>query len=201
VARPRSFSSTVVVEAAKETFWERGYEGTAVTDLERATRLNRSSLYQAFGSKEELFGEALTAYIDGFMAVLLAPMERADSDVGDAEGFFRSLSEAFRSARSKAARRGCLWVNAIAELSGRPPRVDARADEYRRRLNEAFMHSLSGPGAPRTAAGTIRQRARLLVGVTIGAWVVVRFDRTEAALICDAAIAEIRSWRSIRPAN
>jgi AcrR family transcriptional regulator len=45
-----------------EIFWERGYEGTSVSELTRAMGINSPSLYAAFGSKEGLFREAVTLY-------------------------------------------------------------------------------------------------------------------------------------------
>ncbi len=43
-------------------FWERGYEGTSVADLSDALDIGKPSLYAAFGSKEQLFAEALDLY-------------------------------------------------------------------------------------------------------------------------------------------
>lgn len=47
-------------------FWERGYEGTSVSDLTAAMGIGSPSLYAAFGDKEALFREAVQRYRERF---------------------------------------------------------------------------------------------------------------------------------------
>lgn len=44
-------------------FWNRGYDGTSISDLLQAMRITPPSLYSAFGSKERLFMEAIEQYL------------------------------------------------------------------------------------------------------------------------------------------
>jgi TetR/AcrR family transcriptional regulator, transcriptional repressor for nem operon len=189
--RPRGFDVLEVVEAAKELFWEHGYEGSTLADLERATGLNRSSLYQAFGTKEALFVAALDSYIDSFIAPRLAAMHRPGAGSRDIIAFFRGLAKLFRDDPG-LWRRGCLWVNSFAEFSGREP-PEARAVEYRHRLCAAFANALSGAAKER--------RSRLLAAATFGIWLNARIDPNEAARICEDVVAEIRSWDGRTPAG
>jgi AcrR family transcriptional regulator len=43
-------------------FWEHGYEGTSLSHLTEAMGISAPSLYAAFGSKEQLFCEAVELY-------------------------------------------------------------------------------------------------------------------------------------------
>jgi TetR/AcrR family transcriptional repressor of nem operon len=191
--RPRGFKVAEVVEAAKQLFWEHGYQGSTLADLEIATGLNRSSLYQAFGTKEALFDEALDSYVDKFMAPRLEAMGRSGASVRDVTAFFGGLATLFRDDPVRW-RRGCLWVNSFAEFSGREP-PDGRATEYRHRLRSAFANALAeAPGGVSASAALVEQRSRLLTATTFGIWLAARVDPTDAAGICDDVIAEVGSW-------
>ena len=66
--RPRSFDPGAALERAMHIFWAKGYEGASLSDLTRAMRINRPSLYAAFGNKEELFRKVLDQYMNGPLA-------------------------------------------------------------------------------------------------------------------------------------
>ncbi len=66
--RPRAFDPDVALERAMHVFWAKGYEGASLSDLTRAMRINRPSLYAAFGNKEQLFGKVLDRYMEGPVA-------------------------------------------------------------------------------------------------------------------------------------
>jgi AcrR family transcriptional regulator len=63
--RPRSFDADEVLDRALQVFWRKGYEGTSLPDLTKAMRINRPSLYAAFGNKEGLFRKVVDRYERG----------------------------------------------------------------------------------------------------------------------------------------
>ena len=60
--RPREFCVDHALAQALRVFWQKGYEGTSLTDLTEAMGITRPSLYAAFGNKESLFRKALDLY-------------------------------------------------------------------------------------------------------------------------------------------
>ena len=65
MGRPRKFDIDEALDRAVLVFWRLGYERTTLTDLCDAMRINRPSLYAAFGTKEQLFHRALDRYANG----------------------------------------------------------------------------------------------------------------------------------------
>jgi len=68
LGRPRAFDPDAALERAMRVFWAKGYEGASLSDLTRAMRINRPSLYAAFGNKEQLFRKVLDRYMNGPLA-------------------------------------------------------------------------------------------------------------------------------------
>jgi len=57
-----TFNRQQVLHNATEVFHKKGYNGTSMQDLVDATSLNRSSIYNSFGSKLGIFMDVLSYY-------------------------------------------------------------------------------------------------------------------------------------------
>lgn len=62
-----------IIEAARDLFWEKGYNSTSVADILSRSQVNSGSLYHFFPSKQDVLIGVLTAYRDGIEAWLLSP--------------------------------------------------------------------------------------------------------------------------------
>jgi TetR/AcrR family transcriptional repressor of nem operon len=62
MARNKEFDEETALRAAMQVFWAKGYSATSIHDLEEATGLLRTSIYNTFGNKRELFKSCLALY-------------------------------------------------------------------------------------------------------------------------------------------
>lgn len=117
IGRPVQFDADSVLDAAMHAFWARGYEATSMQDLLSTTCLSKSSLYQAFGSKQALFGKCLDRYTDQMVVQLRERLEGSSP-----LAFIRAtlLDIASEGAVTRSPR-GCLIMNTATEFGQRDP--------------------------------------------------------------------------------
>ena len=60
--RVKLFDEKEVLTKAMNLFWRKGYSATSVQDLVNHLGINRGSLYDTFGNKEQLFNQSLALY-------------------------------------------------------------------------------------------------------------------------------------------
>ncbi|WP_306338269.1 TetR/AcrR family transcriptional regulator [Streptomyces sp. KL118A] len=122
MARPRSFDEERALDAAMHAFWANGYEATSTQDLCDATGLGRSSIYNTFTSKHDLFRRALTRYMDSMNANQLAILEDVERSATErVRALFDRVIDGEFEQRRDGHSIGCLTVNTTVELAGRDP--------------------------------------------------------------------------------
>ncbi|HYD86930.1 MAG TPA: TetR/AcrR family transcriptional regulator [Vitreimonas sp.] len=106
--RPTIFDRDEAVERALELFWERGYEGVTLEDLQQAMGgITPPSFYHAFGSKEALFKEVVDLYLMTVGAKQMRALQQGTTARQSFEAFLREVVAAV-SRPGKA--HGCLLV-------------------------------------------------------------------------------------------
>ena len=133
--RPRTFDEDRAIDAAMRVFWSAGYEATSTQDLCEATGLGRSSIYNTFSSKRDLFDRALRRYVDQFTAAQLEVIE--DAGVPIRERVRRILWTAVEPEPDDPA--GCFVINTIVELGPK----DAEIVELLVRDHESKLTALT----------------------------------------------------------
>lgn len=114
--RPREFDTEQALDAAMHLFWRQGYEATSMQNLLDSMKLSKSSLYQTFGSKHDLFQQCIQYYRNMMTTGLQQRLAEASSGREFIEQFFMSIVD---NANNPANRIGCLVMNTATELAQR----------------------------------------------------------------------------------
>ncbi|AWT40930.1 TetR family transcriptional regulator [Streptomyces actuosus] len=118
------FDEERALDAAMRTFWEKGYEATSTQDLCEATGLGRSSIYNTFKSKRDLFERALAYYIDTMTTAQLAVLEDSRHSAADRiRALLVMVVDGETENRVGGRSLGCLTVNTTVELAARDSRA------------------------------------------------------------------------------
>ena len=139
--RPRSFDRDEALLAAVRVFRERGYEGATLADLQEAMGgISPPSVYAAFGSKEELFKEAVSLYVASTGHAGRCALEAPGTSTRDA---IEQVMRAAVAAITKTGEpRGCMLV--LGALNCTSEDADgAVASEHLHRLRLASYRSIA----------------------------------------------------------
>jgi AcrR family transcriptional regulator len=94
--RPAGFDRDEALERAMEIFWQRGYEGTTLEDLQAAMGdISPTSFYHAFGSKEALFRLAVEKYQETVGGPALKALEESPTAREAVHQMLRLTAESF----------------------------------------------------------------------------------------------------------
>ena len=200
IGRPRAFDPDQALERALEVFWRQGYEGASLADLTEAMGINRTSMYAAFGNKEDLFRAALARYTSGpasYVAkALLEPTARSVAE--------HVLRGAVNATTSPDTPPGCLGVQG-ALATGAPGQLAKDAliewrsngeDAIRERLQRAQAEGDLPPDAD--PANLARYIATFAYGISVQAASGV--PREALSQIVDTALANWPTGNGFAPA-
>ena len=129
--RPRACDAKAVIGQAREVFWDRGFSAASLDNLSAATKLNRPSLYGAFGDKEDLYLDTLEGYREDSLDIL---SEALNPTLTLRENLTRIYAEALKIyLHGETAARGCFLIGTATAEAIQHDRV---REVLRRSLND-----------------------------------------------------------------
>ncbi|AFY40103.1 regulatory protein TetR [[Leptolyngbya] sp. PCC 7376] len=137
--RKLAFEREVVLDKAMDLFWEKGYHATGLTELLERMGIKRQSLYNTFGSKHQLFLEAIAHYGSTVVQTLETELLKPGSVIANIETFF---DQKIATANTDCCR-GCFLVNAMVELSPHDQKVAAEVERLCQQGERAFEAALN----------------------------------------------------------
>ena len=188
--RPRKFDEEAVLDRLTELFWDKGYEATSMADILDASGLQKSSLYNAFGSKDALFRKILSRYIETRMEAF-ADMAEAHNQADI------SALHAFLDAVFSFGRAGCLAVNTTTELGASDEGISSLAQIYRQQIRVALQKVVRAATAGRSqASALVESRTEMLLGFLLGYAVAARTGASDKEMngFADAAHGIVKEW-------
>jgi TetR/AcrR family transcriptional repressor of nem operon len=112
----KQFNKEKVLQIASSIFHQKGYNGTSIDEILKATGLSRSSLYDSFKDKHSLYLQSLEHYKAGEHKAYETVDQKKLNGIEKIEVLFK---EVVNHLMNHPDDNGCLMVNAAAEMSKR----------------------------------------------------------------------------------
>lgn len=191
--RPLEFDPHQAALTAMEMFWQKGYEATSLQDLLTAMAISKSSFYQAFGSKHELFERCLALFRQRQVKRMQSALNKAPSG----RAFLGSVLQAVAAeAECATAPKGCLIMNTASEFAGRDAGIASLVSEGAREFSGVFRAAVvraqeEGDIAPDRKAAAL---ADYMVTTVSGMKTLVKAGLPRSAIeeIAEVAIGALR---------
>lgn len=175
-----------LLAAAQELFYEEGIHTVGIERVIERAGVAKASLYNTFGSKEEL----IRAYLNARQETRATRLEARLAKIPDARGKILAVFEDMAESAARPDYRGCAFVRASAEITGMGG-VKQICDASRSWLRALFADLARELQAPDPEA-LARQLQLLYDGTAVAAQMdgscgAASLARTTAAHLLDAA--------------
>jgi TetR/AcrR family transcriptional repressor of nem operon len=136
--RNKEFNQDEVLDKSIQLFWEKGYNACSMQDVVDGLGLSRSSIYDTFTDKRNLFLQSLKKYQEDYTSIVIN-MLRDSSDIR------KTLQDIFDSIVQdveKCSQKGCFMTNSTIELAHTDEEVAKIIGSNKQQLESAFEKAL-----------------------------------------------------------
>jgi AcrR family transcriptional regulator len=184
------------LEKALHLFWRQGFGATSLKDLEHTLDMRPGSIYATFGSKEDLFHEALERYAERTMAELERVMAADASPLGGIVAYLRKLGGLRDRDETCQA---CMLVKSLLEFGEREQAARPRVENLLARMERRFAERLAEARAAGEIAADLdpKRLGRRLQSDVIGLRTYAQRDVDKQA-VRDLAEDIARDWERLR---
>ena len=112
-----------IIRKAAPIFNQKGYDGAALSDLMRATGLEKGGIYRHFGSKQELAGDAF----DHAWKIAMETRFDGTEEIRNTVDRLKQIVRNFRDRRAGLVPGGCPLLNTAIDSDDGNPRLRAKA--------------------------------------------------------------------------
>jgi len=180
MGRPKAFDRDLAVRAVMEEMWAKGYEACSVKAISERLGITRSSFYNTFGSREDLFIEVLDVYLQDSPDTCLSDITAESSVLYELSQFFRVVCKT-RAGDSDG--RGCLAVNSISELVGKDNVIGPLIEDAIQNRIKRFEQLLKwAADSGELSSDDLHAKALAVQNLLLGINVIAKVVRDEQAL-------------------
>lgn len=133
MGRPKCFDRNEVLDAAIQLFWKKGFADTSLSDLEKATGVNKSGLYSEFKDKEDIFYQSMKHYRDRANTIEILNKEPLG---------WKNIETLLKASMSCSGNKGCLFTNTVREYSIIPDNAKSVIEQNQKRIREEVIKNL-----------------------------------------------------------
>jgi TetR/AcrR family transcriptional regulator, transcriptional repressor for nem operon len=169
-----------IIRKAAPIFNQKGYDGAALSDLMRATGLEKGGIYRHFESKQELAGDAF----DHAWKIAMDTRFEGTEEIANTVDRLKQIVRNFRDRRAGLVPGGCPLLNTAIDCDDGNPQLRARA----RRALSSWLDRLQSIAEEGQGRGEVRSDvdsakvATLIASTLEGSLMVSRLRRKEEPL-------------------
>jgi TetR/AcrR family transcriptional regulator, transcriptional repressor for nem operon len=139
MARTKEFDTDKVLEKAVALFSCKGYNGASMQDVVDCLGLSRSSLYDTFGDKRQLYLEALKKYRQEKTSCMIQQIQQT-SDIKSL--IQQILQSAVQEGLEDPQQKGCFMVNSTIEMAPHDPEFARVVQSNMQDVEDAFSEAI-----------------------------------------------------------
>ncbi len=137
MARTKEFNEIEILDKAIDLFWFKGYNGASMQDVVDSLGLSRSSIYDTFGDKHQLYISALEQYRKQAAGGLIDMVKQSISPIQTIQQLLEMLSN---DSLNTVCNKGCFMTNSTIELAPHDPEIHKIVKDNMQDIEEAFYN-------------------------------------------------------------
>jgi len=169
-----------IIRKAAPIFNQKGYDGAALSDLMRATGLEKGGIYRHFESKQQLAGEA---FEHAWKMAMDARFE-GTNEIPNTVDRLKQIVRNFRARRTSVVPGGCPLLNTAIDSDDGNPQLRAKA----RQALSSWLDRLQAISEEGKRRGEVRpevdsaELAMLIVSTLEGSFMIRRLQKNDGPL-------------------
>jgi len=195
MARPRIHTREEIIVSAMDYFWIHGYESSSISKIENATGVSRSTLYNNWDDKDDLFLSVLHSY--HLQGVEMMKELKLANGVNEIINFINSLK--IVSPETEIHNCGCLITSTATDVEFKNEQIQKVIKSYHSEQLKVFLLGLTNSNSrgELDCPMPLENAVEFIVGSLWGIFTIIRLYRNpqKVSSFIDGLVQTIESWK------